>query len=103
MVVLLVDQISHLVLFLMFILLHVVFFLSQVRTIPLVGVSQFLYIKVSIHFTDAQNEGKSWSLEVREEKRGDASLGRKPFFFYFLFLYDHPKLLQTTNHLRCKC
>lgn len=49
----------------------------------MVGVSQFLYIKVSIHFTDAQNKGESWSVEVREEKRGDASLGRKPFFFFF--------------------
>ena len=47
------------------------------------GVPAPHYIKVSIHFADAQNEGEAWSLEVRGEKGGDPSLGRKLAFFFF--------------------
>lgn len=57
--VLLVDQLSHLDLFFILILLYFAFLLPQVGAIPLVGVSQLLItIRVPIHSTAAESEGK---------------------------------------------
>lgn len=90
--VLLADQLSHLDLFLILILLYFAFLLAWVGSIPLVGVSQLLIsIKSPIHFLAVQREGETWSLAVRQEKGGDPALWVEACFF-FLFLYDHCKL-----------
>lgn len=60
----LVDQISHLDLFFILILLYFAFLLPQAGAIPLVGVSQLLIsIRVPLHFTAAESEGEAWNLE----------------------------------------
>lgn len=90
--VFLADQLSHLDLFLILILLYFAFLLAWVGSIPLVGVSQlFISIRVPIHFLAVQSEGETWSLAVRQEKGGGFALWVEACFF-FLFLYDHCKL-----------
>ena len=89
-----VDQISHLDLFFILNLLHVVFFLSQARTIPLVEVSQLLIVlKSSFILLLLRKRGR---LGVREEKGGDPFLGGKLFFFFYSMIIPNDFKQQIT-------